>query len=245
MVYEADQACYLPEDRVPAGARVLRVSGSELRRRLVTGEDIPEWFSYPEVVRELRRTHPPRSQQGFTVFFTGLSGSGKSTIANVLLVRLLERGDRKVTLLDGDLVRRHLSSELGFSREHRDLNIERIGFVASEITRGGGVSLCAAIAPYDGARRKVRSLVEGAGGGYLLVHVATPIALCEQRDTKGLYAKARAGLLTQFTGVSDPYEAPDDADLVIDTTDLNPEAASEMILSLLIERGYLSKLVLQ
>lgn len=240
MVYVADQACYLPEDRVPGGARVLKVSGSELRRRLVTGEDIPEWFSYPQVVRELRRTHPPRSQQGFTVFFTGLSGSGKSTIANVLLVKLLERGDRKVTLLDGDLVRRHLSSELGFSREHRDLNIERIGFVASEITRCGGVTLCAAIAPYDGARRKVRSMCETAGG-YLLVYVATPLELCEQRDTKGLYAKARAGLLTQFTGISDPYEVPDDADLVIDTTDLNPYAASERILSLLIEGGYLSK----
>ena len=241
VVYVANQSRYIPEDQVPDGTAVLRVSGSELRRRLVTGEDIPEWFSYPDVVRELRRTHPPRSQQGFTVFFTGLSGSGKSTIANVLLVRLLERGDRKVTLLDGDLVRRHLSSELGFSREHRDLNIERIGFVASEITHGGGVTLCAAIAPYDGARRTVRSLCEAAGG-YLLVHVATPIELCEQRDTKGLYAKARAGLLTQFTGISDPYEVPEDADLVIDTTDLRPQEATEKILSMLSERGYLSKL---
>jgi sulfate adenylyltransferase len=241
VVYVANQSRYIPEDLVPDGAAVLRVSGSELRRRLATGEEIPDWFSYPEVVRELRRTHPPRSRQGFTVFFTGLSGSGKSTIANVLLVRLLERGDRRVTLLDGDRVRGHLSSELGFSREHRNLNIERIGFVASEITRCGGVSLCAAIAPYDDARRKVRSMVEEAGG-YLLIHVATPIELCEQRDTKGLYAKARAGQLPQFTGISDPYEVPDDADLVIDTTCLRPEEATESILSMLSERGYLSNL---
>jgi sulfate adenylyltransferase len=130
MVYVANEKRYDPEDQVPAGAQVLRVSGSELRRRLGTGEEIPEWFSFPDVVRELRRTHPPRLRQGFTVFFTGLSGAGKSTIANVLLVRLLERGDRRVSLLDGDLVRKHLSSELGFSRAHRDLNIERIGFVA-------------------------------------------------------------------------------------------------------------------
>jgi sulfate adenylyltransferase len=237
MVYAADEARYQPEDRVPDGARVLKVSGSELRRRLATGEEIPDWFSFPEVVSELRRTHPPRHQQGFTVFFTGLSGAGKSTIANVLLVRLLERGDRKVTILDGDLVRRHLSSELGFSREHRDLNIERIGFVASEVTRCGGVALCAAIAPYDGARRRVRSMIEAAGG-YLLVHVATPLSLCEERDTKGLYAKARAGLVKQFTGIDDPYEAPADADLVIDTTDVDPQEASARILALLTERGY-------
>ncbi|HEY7291239.1 MAG TPA: bifunctional sulfate adenylyltransferase/adenylylsulfate kinase [Vicinamibacterales bacterium] len=241
MVYVADESRYMPEDRVPNDARVLRVSGSELRRRLATGEEIPEWFSFPEVVRELRRTHPSRQQQGFTIFFTGLSGSGKSTIANVLLVRLLERGDRKVTLLDGDLVRRHLSSELGFSREHRDLNIERIGFVASEITRCGGIALCAAIAPYDGARRKVRSMIEPAGG-YVLVHVSTPLALCEQRDTKGLYAKARSGQLAQFTGISDPYEAPADADLVIDTSGIDPVDASGRILSLLAERGYLPDL---
>jgi sulfate adenylyltransferase len=239
MVYVADEKRYRPEDHVPAGAQVLRVSGSELRRRLATGEEIPEWFSFPDVVRELRRTHPPRLRQGFTVFFTGLSSAGKSTIANVLLVHLLERGDRKISLLDGDLVRKHLSSELGFSRAHRDLNIERIGFVASEITRCGGVALCAAIAPYDGARRKVRSMVEAAGG-FLLVHVATPLELCEQRDAKGLYARARAGLLEQFTGISDPYETPNDADLVIDTLGTSAEEASAQILSLLVERGFLN-----
>ena len=238
MVYVADRSSYMPENRVPRGAQVLKVSGSELRRRLATGEDIPEWFTFPEVVDELRRTHPPRQRQGFTIFFTGLSGSGKSTIANVLRVRLLERGDRRITLLDGDLVRRHLSSELGFSRAHRDLNIERIGFVASEITRCGGAVICAAIAPYDAARQRVRSMVEAAGG-YLLVHVATPIEVCEQRDPKGLYAKARQGLLPEFTGVSDPYEAPRDPDLVIDTTAIAPEEASDQIVTLLTERGYL------
>jgi sulfate adenylyltransferase len=238
MVYVADRASYMPENRVPRGAQVLKVSGSELRRRLATGEDIPEWFTFPEVVDELRRTHPPRQRQGFTIFFTGLSGSGKSTIANVLRVRLLERGDRKITLLDGDLVRRHLSSELGFSRAHRDLNIERIGFVASEITRSGGAAICAAIAPYDAARQKVRSMVEAAGG-YVLVHVATPIEVCEQRDPKGLYAKARQGLLAEFTGVSDPYESPRDPDLVIDTTAIAPEEASDQIVQLLTDRGYL------
>ena len=238
MVYVADEKRYRPEDHVSARAQVLRVSGSELRRRLMTGEEIPEWFSYPSVVRELRRTHPPRFQQGFTVFFTGLSGAGKSTIANVLRVRLLERGDRKISLLDGDLVRKHLSSELGFSQEHRDLNIERIGFVASEITRCGGIALCAAIAPYDGARRKVRAMVQ-ATGGFLLVHVATPLELCEQRDSKGLYAKARAGLLNHFTGISDPYEQPADADLTIDTQATSPEDASLQILSLLFARGFL------
>ena len=238
MVYVADQSRYLPEDRVPEGARVLKLSGSELRRRLAAGDDIPEWFTDPEVARQLRRTHPPRRQQGFTVFFTGLSGSGKSTIANVLLMKLLERGDRPVTLLDGDVVRQHLSSELGFSRAHRDLNIERIGFVAAQITRCGGSVLCAAIAPFDDARRKARSLVEAAGG-HVLVHVATPLELCERRDTKGLYAKARAGLVTQFTGISDPYEVPEDADMIIDTSDVSADAASGRILSLLTERGYL------
>jgi sulfate adenylyltransferase len=168
-----------------------------------------------------------------------LSSAGKSTIANVLLVHLLEHGDRKISLLDGDLVRQHLSSELGFSRAHRDLNIERIGFVASEITRCGGVALCAAIAPYDGARRKVRSMVE-ATGGFLLVHVATPLELCEQRDAKGLYAEARAGLLEQFAGISDPYETPNDADLVIDTLGTSAEEASAQISSLLVQRGFLN-----
>ena len=173
-----------------------------------------------------------------TVFFTGLSGSGKSTVAGVLLVKLMEIGGRPVTLLDGDLVRKHLSSELGFSRADRDLNILRIGFVASEITKNGGIAVCAPIAPYDATRREVRKMVE-AGGGFILVHIATPLEVCESRDRKGLYAKARAGLVKEFTGISDPYEEPVDADLVIDTTSITPaEAAQEVILHLERE-GYI------
>jgi sulfate adenylyltransferase len=157
----------------------------------------------------------------------------------VLLVKLLEMGGRPVTLLDGDLVRKHLSSELGFSREHRDLNIKRIGYVAAEITKNGGIAVCAPIAPYDATRKEVRRMVE-AGGGFILVHVATPIEVCEGRDRKGLYAKARAGLLKEFTGISDPYEEPADAELVIDTTSTTPaEAAQEVILHLERE-GYIA-----
>ena len=203
------------------------------------GRDIPEWFTYPEVARELRRTHPARSKQGFTVFFTGLSGSGKSTIANAVRVKLLEMGGRPVTLLDGDIVRTNLSSELGFSREHRNLNIRRIGFVASEITKNGGIALCAPIAPYDSVRKENRALIDPLGG-YVLVHVSTPLEVCERRDRKGLYAKARAGIIKEFTGVSDPYEVPDDADLAIDTTDITPEEAANMVILHLEKVGFIS-----
>ena len=240
MVYLSEQDAYVPEDEIPSGVKPLSISGTDLRRRLAEGREIPEWFTFPEVVRELRRTHPPRQKRGFTVFFTGLSGSGKSTIANALLIKLLEMGGRQVTLLDGDLVRKHLSSELGFSREHRDINIRRIGFVASEITRNGGIALCAPIAPYDSVRREVRAMVEPAGG-FLLVHVATPLDVCEQRDRKGLYAKARAGLIQQFTGISDPYEAPETAELVIDTTKVTPEEAAQIIISHLEREGYIGE----
>src|ERR1700758_3745769 len=205
MVYLEDQDKYAPDNEVPSGARVLNISGTELRQRLNGGRDIPSWFTYPEVVRELRRSYPPRHKQGVTIFFTGLSGSGKSTIANVLLVKLLEMGGRPVTILDGDVVRKHLSSELGFSKEHRDINIRRIGYVASEITKNGGIAICAPIAPYDLTRKDVRAMVE-AGGGFILVHVSTSLEVCEARDRKGLYAKARAGALPEFTGISDPYE---------------------------------------
>jgi len=238
MVYVEDQDTYLPVDEVPAGARVLNISGTEQRRRLSEGRDLPEWFTPPAVAEELRRSYPARSKQGFTVFFTGLSGSGKSTIANVLLVKLLEMGGRPVTLLDGDLVRKHLSSELGFSKEHRDINIRRIGYVASEITKNGGIAICAPIAPYDATRKDVRGMVE-PGGGFLLVHVATPIEVCEERDRKGLYAKARAGILKEFTGISDPYEEPTDADVVIDTGELSAEEAAQEVILHLEREGYI------
>jgi sulfate adenylyltransferase len=238
LVYSQARAQYVQEDEVEPGEGVLSLSGTELRRRLHEGLEIPEWFSFPEVVEELRRTHPPRHRQGFTVFFTGLSGSGKSTIANALLVKLLELGGRPVTLLDGDHVRKHLSSELGFSREHRDLNILRIGYVASEITKNGGIALCAPIAPYAATRGKVRDMVEPLGG-FLEVHVATPLEVCESRDRKGLYAKARAGIIKEFTGISDPYEAPEDPEMRIDTAELTPDLAAHRILIKLESLGFI------
>jgi sulfate adenylyltransferase len=239
MMYLEDRNCYEPEDEIPAGGKVANVSGTELRHRLNRGQSIPSWFTFPEIAAELRRTYKPRSEQGFTVFLTGLSGAGKSTIANVLLVKFLEMGGRPVTLLDGDIVRKHLSSELGFSKEHRDINIRRIGFVASEITKNGGIAICAPIAPYDSVRKEVRAMVE-PGGGFVLIHVATPLEVCEQRDRKGLYAKARAGLVQQFTGISDPYEIPPDADVAIDTTGITAEEAAEKILAYLAEEGFVS-----
>ncbi|HJU81646.1 MAG TPA: bifunctional sulfate adenylyltransferase/adenylylsulfate kinase [Acidimicrobiia bacterium] len=238
MVYAPDLDTYFPEDEIPEGVKTVNISGTELRDRLASGREIPAWFSYPEVVTELRRTHPPRAKQGFTVFFTGLSGSGKSTIANALLVKILEMGGRPVTMLDGDLVRKNLSSELGFSKEHRDLNIRRIGYVASEITKAGGIAICAPIAPYDNTRRYVRGLVESSGG-FVLVHVATSLEVCESRDRKGLYAKARAGLIPEFTGISDPYEEPTDAEITIDTTAYTPEESANQVILYLERLGYI------
>ncbi len=238
LVYVEDYDAFIPEEKVPGDVRVLRLSGTELRDRLADGRSVPEWFTFREVTQVLRHAHPPRHRQGFAIFFTGLSGSGKSTIANVLLVRLLQMGDRPVTLLDGDIVRKHLSSELTFTREHRDINIRRIGFVASEITKNGGIAICAPIAPFDSVRKEVRRMVEKRGG-FILVHVATPLETCESRDRKGLYAKARAGIVKAFTGISDPYEIPEDADMHIDTTALSPyEAAQEVILHL-EQKGYI------
>lgn len=238
MVYLENQDCYVPDNEVPQGTRVLNISGTELRDRLNEGREIPSWFTYPEVVRELRRSYPPRHKQGVTIFFTGLSGSGKSTIANVLLTKFLEVGGRPVTILDGDLVRKHLSSELGFSKEHRDINIRRIGYVASEITKNGGIAICAPIAPYDSVRKHVRQLIEPYGG-FVLVHVATPLETCEQRDRKGLYAKARAGIVKEFTGISDPYEVPSDAEVVINTAELSAEEAAQEIILHLEQQGFI------
>jgi len=236
--YVEDRDAYMAEDEIPEGARTLTLSGTELRERLAKGREIPGWFTFPKVAEELRRTHPPRHKQGFTVFFTGLSGSGKSTIANALLAKLLEMGGRPVTLLDGDIVRKNLSSELGFSREHRNLNIQRIGFVADQITKNGGIAICAPIAPYDAVRQEVRELVE-SHGGFVLVHVATPVEVCEERDRKGLYAKARAGIIKEFTGISDPYEEPENSEVVIDTRDYTPEEAAQRVILHLEREGYI------
>ncbi len=238
MVYVAERAQYVPVDQTSDDQTVLNISGTELRRRLQEGLEIPSWFSYPDVIAELRRTHPARHQQGFCMFFTGLSGAGKSTLANALMVKLMELGGRRVTLLDGDIVRKNLSSELGFSREHRDLNIRRIGYVASEIVKNGGIAICAPIAPYAATRRDVRDAIEEFGG-FIEVHVATSLEICEERDRKGLYAKARAGLIKEFTGISDPYEVPENAEMTIDTATLSPEEAAQRMLVKLESLGYI------
>lgn len=237
MGYLEDKASYVflkdvNEDEVKS------ISSQELRHRLEWDIDIPEWFSYPEVVAELKKSFPPRSKQGFTIFLTGLSGSGKSTIAQVLMVKFMEMRDRPVTLLDGDIVRTNLSSELTFSKEHRNLNVTRIGFVASEITKNGGIALCAPIAPYEESRQANRDLISRYGG-YVEVYVSTPIEVCEQRDRKGLYAKARAGKIKGVTGVSDPYIPPSNPSLTIDTSSMTPAEAVQEILLYLEEHGYL------
>ena len=210
------------------GRPPLRARGIPARSPL-TGEGAHTTFSLPRM-------------SGFTIFFTGLSGAGKTTLAGLLKSRLEEREGRPVSLLDGDRVRQLLSSELGFSKEHRDLNIRRIGYVASEITRHGGIALCSPIAPYDAIRKEVRAMIEPLGA-FVLVHVSTPLEVCEKRDPKGLYAKARAGLIPTFTGVSDPYEVPRDAELVLDTAALTPEEAVTRILRDLESRGLLSRRV--
>ncbi len=238
MVYAENRAQYVSIDETNDDDTVLNISGTDLRHRLQEGLEIPEWFSFPDVVAELRRTHPPRHKQGFTVFFTGLSGSGKSTIANALMVKLMEMGGRAVSLLDGDIVRKNLSSELGFSKEHRDLNIRRIGFVATEITKNGGIAICAPIAPYAATRRAVRESVSQVGG-FVEIYISTSVEVCEQRDRKGLYALARAGKIKEFTGISDPYEVPENAEVVIDTAEISPDLAAHRILVKLESMGFI------
>jgi len=199
---------------------------------------LPEWFTRPETAQILQQVYPPRHQQGFCIWFTGLSGSGKSTTAEILTTLLLERG-RQITLLDGDVVRTHLSKGLGFSREDRDTNILRIGFVASELVRHNGVAICAAISPYRAARNEVRKMV--GSDKFIEVFVNTPIDLCESRDVKGLYAKARRGQLTGFTGVDDPYEEPISPEITLETVNSSPLENAHRIIQLLEDRGFLVK----
>jgi sulfate adenylyltransferase len=238
-VYLPGRDAYRPEDEVPPGAAVRSISGTEQRQLLNEGRELPAWFTPPAVAAELSHSYPPRTERGFTVFFTGLSGAGKSTIAATLTATLRERLRRRVTLLDGDIVRQHLSSDLGFSRAERDRNVMRIGYVAAEITAHRGIAVCAPIAPYDAARREVRRMIE-PGGGFVMVYVATPLEVCESRDRKGLYARARAGQTPHFTGVSDPYEVPTDADVVIDTGTQSVEDATRVIIGRLEQLGYLA-----
>ncbi|MEJ1338311.1 MAG: bifunctional sulfate adenylyltransferase/adenylylsulfate kinase [Candidatus Sedimenticola sp. (ex Thyasira tokunagai)] len=216
----------------------LRFSEPALRENLLHDEPIAEWQSYPEVIDALRKVYPPRKRLGFTLFFTGLSGSGKSTLAKIVYAKLIEEGGRPVTLLDGDVVRMNLSSELGFSKVHRDLNIRRIGFVANEITKNRGVAICAPIAPYTATRRAVRSMIE-QHGDFIEIHVATPLEVCEARDRKGLYAKARKGIIPEFTGISDPYETPEKPEFYIDTSQYSPMEAAQEVFLYLLGKGYL------
>ena len=245
-IVHVEPHCYVPAKQRFMGVSEIRENGLEgveytdarLKRDLAVGEEPPDWFSYPEVVAELRNVYPPRNRQGFTLFFTGLSGSGKSTLAKIVYGKLVEGGRRPATLLDGDIVRQNLSSELGFSKVHRDLNIRRIGYVASEITKNGGIAICAPIAPYRETRRAVRELIEERGA-FIEVYVATPLEVCEARDRKGLYAKARKGLIPEFTGISDPYEVPERAELTINTADASPMEAAQEIYLYLLKEGYI------
>jgi sulfate adenylyltransferase len=237
--YDPQAEVWRPLALIEPGNEIGDLTADQLADMLDTGAEVPDWFASPEVAAELRHARPPRSERGFVLFLTGLSGSGKSTIARDLRDLLAERSDRRVSLLDGDLVRSLLSAGLTFSREDRDLNIARIGYVAAEIAKHGGIAICAPIAPYAAARERVRQMVSQVGD-FLLIHVATPVEVCEQRDRKGLYAKARAGLIGQFTGVSDPYEEPTDAFAVIDTSAVSREQASEAIMSLLTTGGWLA-----
>jgi sulfate adenylyltransferase len=236
--YDRAAEVWRPLALIEPGTERADLAMGELEDLLDRGEEVPAWFTPPAVAAELRRARPPRSERGLVIFLTGLSGSGKSTIARGLRDALSERGDRTVSLLDGDLVRELLSAGLTFSRADRDLNIARIGFVATEVARHGGIAICAPIAPYAEARAQVRSMVREVGD-FLLVHVATPVQVCEARDRKGLYAKARAGVIGNFTGVSDPYEEPTDAELTIDTSAMSRQQSVDAVLRLLTVGGWL------
>lgn len=236
--YDPRSEVWRPLGLIEPGMERGELSDRELGELLDSGDPVPAWLMPAAVAAELRRARPPRSARGVVVFCTGLSGSGKSTLARDLRDALLERGDRTVSLLDGDLVRKLLSAGLTFSRADRDLNIARIGFVAAEVARHGGIAICAPIAPFAAARAGVRRMVSEVGD-FVLVHVATPLEVCEERDQKGLYAQARAGVIKSFTGISDPYEEPDDADLTIDTSQVSRQEAVATVLAYLTHGGWL------
>jgi sulfate adenylyltransferase len=238
LVYLPDEDRYVEAKDVPMGARVLNISGTQVRDEYLTqGKLLPEWFTRPETAKILREMYPPRHQQGVCIWFTGLSGAGKSSTAEILVSLLMEYG-KQITLLDGDVIRTHLSKGLGFSKEDRDTNILRIGFVAGEIVHHGGVAICAAISPYRAARNEARKMV---GENFVMVYMDTPIEVCEQRDSKGLYAKARRGELKGFTGVDDPYEPPIEPEIALKTVGVTPEQNAQMIIEFLKEQGYLAR----
>jgi len=240
MVFIPKSATFKAIDDVDQGEEYKTLSGTELRQLLDKGKGIPEWFTFRSVAHELELSNPPLTKRGLTIFFTGLSGSGKSTLANGLVTRFLEEGSRPVTLLDGDIVRTNLSSELGFSKEHRSINIKRIGYVASEITKNGGIAICAPIAPYDEDRKHNRKLISKEGG-YIEIFVNTPLEKCEERDSKGLYAMAREGKIKEFTGISDPYEEPLDAEIVVNSSHENPEILVKKIYEKIVNMGFIEE----
>lgn len=236
MVYLPDEDRYEEVSKVPPKTRTASISGTQVRDEyLSNGKSLPTWFTRPEVAQIMADTYPPRHQQGVCIWFTGLSGSGKSTTAEVVTVLLMEHG-RQVTVLDGDVVRTHLSKGLGFSKEDRDVNINRIGFVASEIARHGGIVVCAAVSPYKAARDDVRNMM--GHEGFIEVFMDTPLSVCEERDVKGMYAMARRGEITGFTGIDDPYEPPDDPEITLNTVTRSAEENARLILELLADRGY-------
>ena len=229
MVFAKNKKTFLPLDKIEQNDPIEKLSGTQFKEFLQQRTEIPNWYSFPEVIHELRKRFPKLHNQGLTVFFTGLSGAGKSTLANAIMYKLMETEDRPITLLDGDIVRQHLSSELGFSKEDRDIHVKRIGYVASEITKHGGVAICAPIAPYSNTRKVVRNMIDEVGS-FVEIHVATPLSVCEERDVKGLYKQARAGKILDFTGVSDPYEEPENPEITVDTSDITVEESSALIL---------------
>ena len=236
LVYLPDEQRYEEISKVPGGARIASISGTQVRDEFLNlGKQLPEWFTRTEVADILAGSYRPRHQQGVCVWFTGLSGAGKSTTAEILTVMLLERG-RQVTLLDGDVVRTHLSRGLGFSKVDRDINIRRIGYVAAEIVRHGGLAICAAVSPYRSTRSDVRNMV--GKDRFVEVFVDTPLEVCESRDTKGMYAKARRGEIPSFTGIDDPYEPPEHAEITLRTVGVAPEANAEQILAHLLLKGF-------
>ena len=237
MVYLPAEERYEEVDRLPEGSQTASISGTQVREEYLNqGRQLPGWFTRPQVAEILHETYPPRDKQGFCVWFTGLSGAGKSTTAEILTVLLLESG-RQVTVLDGDVVRTHLSKGLGFSQLDRDTNIRRIGFVAAELVRHGGAVICAAVSPYRSTRNEVRAMLN-SGVAFIEVFVDTPLEVCETRDTKGMYARARRGEIQGFTGVNDPYEPPVAPEIVLDTVECTPEQNARRIVELLHSRGF-------